>query len=214
MELSKGHGVIPVNPAPEPANFNAQVRIPGASYLASLPVGQTVRFKKSNSYWTRALPDLHRAYHGICAYTCHYIPSDTGMDTADHFQPKKAFPNLAYEWTNLRLVSNRMNARKGTFTDVVDPFAVLPGMFELDFPSLQVKPGAAMTGTNRSLADSTIKRLKLNHERNINARLEYVVRYRDSRYDFQHLAEHAPFIYSELQRQGISRAQLTVLLPP
>jgi hypothetical protein len=106
-----------------------------------------------------------------------------------------------------------MNGRKGNHTDVVDPFLVIPGMFRMNFPSLQVQTGEGLPIGAARLAASTIKRLKLNQEKNIKARLEYVIRFRDRKHSLDHLKDHAPFIYSELRRQGITRQRLGILMP-
>jgi hypothetical protein len=96
-----------------------------------------------------------------------------------------------------------MNGRKGEHTDVVDPIAVVPGMFELDFPSLQVRAGAGMTGTDLTLANTTIDRLDLNEEGCIDVRLEYVLSFRDEHIDLEYLSRKAPFIASEITRLDI-----------
>jgi hypothetical protein len=204
--------VIPVVAAGEPANFNALVRIPGAAYLASLPAGQPPTFRKKD-FWRKIIGELHSGYSGICAYTCHFIPRDTGSNTVEHFRPKKLHPNEAYEWSNYRLVCGTMNGRKGDHVDVVDPFAVVPGMFVIDFPSLQVVEGSGLAPPIRALASSTIKRLKLNSRVNIEARLEYVMQYRNSHVDRHYISTHAPFIHSELDRQNISQGRLVEMYP-
>ena len=205
--------MIKVKAAHEPPGFDAKVRKPGHTYLGSVPAGKKVRFR-GREYWRKVLDELHDSYQGICAYTCHYIPADTGGDTVEHFEPKSLVPSLAYEWSNYRFVCSRLNARKGNRTDVVDPFLVPKGMFRMHFPSLQVQVGEGLSAAHVKLAKSTIKRLKLNQERNIKARLEYVTRYRDGKHSLSHLEDHAPFIHGELKRQRLTRARLTILMPP
>lgn len=198
--------------AAEPADFDRKVRAPGDAFLKSLPAGAKVNFR-GREYWRKILRELHNSYNGICAYTCHYIPLDVGGDTVEHFMPKKSYPALAYEWANFRLVCSRLNGRKKDHQDVVDPFLITPGMFELMFPSLLIREGSGLSAANKKLAKSSIARLKLNHERNIEARLEYVLRYRDGKHSLLHLSDHAPFIHNELTRQGLNSASLKVLMP-
>ena len=202
--------MILVNQQPEPASFDTRVRQPGLSYLAGLDPQEKVSFRY-REYWRRVIDELHAAYNGICAYTCHYIPLDTGGDTVEHFLPKDQQPLLAYEWENFRLVCNRLNGRKGNYNDVIDPFAVELGMFVLDFPSMQVSHGPGLRAPLRKLARSTIARLKLNHERNVMARLRYVTEYCNGNISSAYLRRHAPFIGSELTRQGITKAALQVM---
>lgn len=204
--------MIQVTSAAEPPNFNNLVRVPGNAFLRSLPTGVTPDWRRRD-YWRKIIPELHSAYGGICAYTCHYIPEDTGSNTVEHFQPKKLFPNDAYEWSNYRLVCGRMNGRKGDHQDVVDPFVVVAGMFELDFPSLQVAIGSGLSTANDVLARSTRERLKLNDDVNIRARLAYVLDYRHGHIARSHITSHAPFIDREMTRQNITRQLLAIMFP-
>ena len=201
--------MIKIDLANEPTSFDQNVRVPGSDYLASL-AGSPVDFS-NREYWRRCLTDLHSAYNSICAYTCHWIPLDTGSDTVEHFVAKKTDPDLAYEWSNFRLVCGRLNSRKGIHSDVVDPFAVSPGMFELDFPSLQIMEGLNIGARKSSLALSTISRLKLNDERCLRMRQQYVEELRDGHISFDYLERHAPFLAYEIDRQGIRNNLHTVM---
>ena len=199
--------MIGVQQANEPNQFNASVRTPGMAYLASLLPHQRPDFRNRN-YWKTILRDLHAAYGGICAYTCHWMAYDVGSDTVEHFRPKSAYPNLAYEWTNYRLVCSRMNARKGRFEDVIDPFDVTPGMFTLHFPSLNVVTGSNLTNTQRTLVETTIRRLRLNDPRSIDTRQEYVKSYLAKHISAAYLRDKAPFLMSELVRQSLDKRKL------
>jgi hypothetical protein len=201
--------MIPVAPAPEPANFNARVREPGQKFLQDKDLTRPIRFR-GREYWRRTLGEMHDLYSGICAYTCHYIPLDTGSDTVEHFLARRSHPGLAYEWGNFRFVCNRMNGRKSDYCDVVDPFQVTLGMFELDFPSLQISAGNGTAGAIKTLANSTIARLKLNEERTVKARLKWVIDLRDNKINGAYMEEHAPFIHSEMARLGITQADLPI----
>jgi hypothetical protein len=195
--------MIPVVPADEPDDFDAQVRQKGATFLAGVEAGKKPKFK-GKEFWRHSLSALHTAYGGICSYTCHFIPFDTGADTVEHFRPKDLYPGQAYEWANFRLVCARLNARKGVHEDVLDPFTIGQGTFLLDFPSLQILPAEGLDEGVRARAESTIERLKLNDERTIKARLRYVIDLRDGLVDFALVARDAPFIASEIVRQGLA----------
>jgi hypothetical protein len=188
---------------PEPDIFNARVRIPGINYLAKNPSPTTSEFN-NHSYWRRVLHNLHDAYRGICAYSCHWIPYDTGADTVEHFLPKDIYPDQAYEWVNYRLVCGTLNGRKGTFSDVLDPFHIEDGWFVMDFPSLQVKPADGLEDTLTAQVWATINRLKLNHDGTCRrARERYVKYYCKGRIDMDFLWDEAPFIAYEVERQGL-----------
>jgi hypothetical protein len=187
---------------PEPQDFDTLVRVPGETFLKKHP-NPTTRQWKSRAYWRRILPDLHNAYKGICAYSCHWIPYDTGHDTVEHFQPKAVVPTQAYEWNNYRLVCGTLNGRKGT-DNVLDPFGIQDGWFILDFPSLLVKPGQNLTTSIRQEILQTIERLGLNDEGTcLRARARYVKCFCTGVFPFQHLIEEAPFIAREIQRQNL-----------
>lgn len=185
--------------ANEPAHFDTRVRRRGARFLATIPTTETVDFE-GHEYWREILFDLHSAYDEICAYSCHWIPADTGADTVEHFVPKSVNRNGAYEWANFRLVCSRLNSRKGAHQDVVDPFTVTQNTFHLHFPSLCVVPGTR----NVRAARSTIRRLDLNDARCINVRQHYVEQYLNGHIKFTHIKTHAPFLAFELIRQNIS----------
>ena len=47
--------MIPVRCAPEPANFDAEVRQPGNAWLRNNPNAKPSKFEP---YWTKCIPDL------------------------------------------------------------------------------------------------------------------------------------------------------------
>ena len=53
----------------------------------------------------------------------------------EHFAPKKKHPDHAYIWENYRLVCTVMNSRKRDFENVLDPFEVEDGWFQIQFNS-------------------------------------------------------------------------------
>ena len=189
-----------------------EVRQPGTAFLNTLPAGQGVDFS-GHEYWRKCLRDLNHSYRSVCAYTCHWIPLDTGADTVKHFLAKSTHPTLAYEWSNFRLVCNRLNGRKGKYTDVVDPFEITDGMFAINFPSLQVIPGPGANEKERKIVESSIKRLKLNDERCVRARLEYTEAFRDRNINITYLRQKAPFLAFEIDRQGLAGKLRQVMRP-
>jgi hypothetical protein len=152
--------MIRVNQAAEPENFDDRVRRRGLRFLGNPPKKPTVKQWRNHSYWREVGHQLYDAYSGICAYSCHWIPYDTGADTVEHFRPKDTYPAEAYEWSNYRLVCATLNGRKGAFEDVLDPFVIQNGWFIIDFPSMLVKPDSDLDPVLQESVDATIIRLE------------------------------------------------------
>ncbi len=187
----------------EPGEFDERVRQPGKNYLETNPNPTSCEFS-NHSYWRKISGKLHSGYDGICAYTCHRIWRDTGWGTVEHFVPKSVHPQLAYEWSNYRLVCGRLNGRKGKHQDVIDPFLINEVMFVIDFPSLLIKPYDQLSDDRTQQVHDSIHRLKLNeNETNVSARQTYVEEYCREDISFDFLRRNAPFLYREITRQGI-----------
>src|SRR5215831_15757470 len=133
--------MIPVKPQSEPDVFDRLVRIPGINFLKQLSGAKpTDKQWKLHAYWKEVRPQLEKCYHCVCAYYAHWIPSGSCHVTVDHYIPKSAEPELAYEWSNFRLACTNANARKSNFQDVLDPFQIEDNWFILEFPALLLKP--------------------------------------------------------------------------
>jgi hypothetical protein len=194
--------VIRVEPQPEPADFDGLVRQPGKAFLKEVP-SPTSKQWTGRSYWRKVVATLHDVYGGICAYSCHWIPHDTGGKTVEHFRPKSLYPQEAYEWSNYRLVCATLNGRKGDYEGVLDPFEIEDGWFVLDFPSMLVKPAADLEAGLRAKVLATRNRLKLNDDEScVKARLRYVRLYCEMR-NLPYLHREAPFIAREIERQRL-----------
>ncbi len=89
---------------------------------------------------------------------------------------------------------------KGT-GDIVDPFKVQPGWFELDLGTCLVRRGKAAPPEEYERIESTLTILNL--RQCIAQRLEYVGSYRMGDADLAGVERYAPFIASELRRQGL-----------
>jgi hypothetical protein len=195
--------MIHVDAQPEPEDFDQLVRQPGQAFLA-LNQHPNSRTWATHSYWTRVLGQLHDSYRGICAYSCHWIPYDTGGATVEHFLPKNLHPQRAYEWTNYRLVCLTLNNLKGVREDILDPFIVQPGWFVIDFPSLIVRPGPDVDDVLANRIWTTITCLGLNRRDTCwKSRRRYVEAYCLDNISFEHLLSEAPFIALELERQDL-----------
>jgi hypothetical protein len=187
----------------EPRIFETRVRRRGRRFIKDNPHPTTKQWR-THQYWREVATDLHDLYEGICAYSCHWIPYDTGADTVEHFRPKDLYPREAYEWSNYRLVCSTLNGRKGVNEDVLDPFLVENGWFIIDFPSMIVKPNSILSVARRQAIQDTIDRLGLNDEGTcLRSRVKWLSDYCNNDISLDYLRRNAPFIIAELERQQI-----------
>lgn len=222
--------MMPVAQAPAPPEFDAKVRQPGLRAIAEMvgkpsPYPRTAGKKHQQladkqgqpvtneqdipadafpAYWREALPEMLVAYDRRCAYLAMYIHHATGTPTVDHVLPKSYAWNQVYEWSNYRLCAAIINSKKGALLTLVDPFAIDNEWFALNLKTFQVERGANAPPAERARIDATLP--VLNHRLCIQERGEYVRWYRlgpgAGGFDLQHLEHRAPFIASELRRQG------------
>jgi hypothetical protein len=179
--------VIHVEAQPEPDDFDELVRRPGRSALET-------RRPELPPYWRACLPELRRRYRDVCAYLCVFIPPGTGAPSTEHFAPKSKNRELAYEWSNYRLVCTLMNARKREFEDVLDPFEIPDGLFELDLSFLQVTPSPGLDQPARERVQATIDRLGLNDQECIDARAVYYNPFVEGQLTLELLDRWSPFV--------------------
>jgi hypothetical protein len=222
--------MIPVTPAQEPPSFNDKVRRPGLAAIGEL-VGELplepkpgrkrpkiaekredIPPDKFPPIWTEALPDLLTAYNRICAYTTFRIEKVTSSGSVDHMIPKSLAWDKVYEWSNYRLACAIMNTRKGKFADVLDPFDVKAGWFELELIGFEILPSAALRGELRSKVDYTIARLGLNDYDCRERRHDDAQDYWHSEITFNHLERRSPFVALEIKRQRKLRTEDMFLL--
>jgi hypothetical protein len=207
--------MIPVPEAQEPSSFDAKVRKKGLRAISELSGDKPNRksaFKavatsrdkippaSFPTYWRDCLSDLMVAYYYICAYTCFRIHPVTGGRTVDHFAPKSRSWDKVYEWSNYRLACSAINAAKNSFEDVIDPFTLKPGYFELELVGYQVIPGSGLDDSERLLVQATIDRLGLDQYNDDRAR--DAEDYLAAEISLARLRKESPFVASELHRQG------------
>ena len=211
--------MIPVELQPEPDGFDRQVRQPGLDAIREMTGAMSrpgpgrkreviaespedIPSGKFPEIWRKALPDLLKAYNRICAYACLYIHRTTGAAGVDHFAPRSRKWDRIYEWDNYRLACSLMNSRKGRFDDVLDPVGLEPGTFVLDLVSMKALPGKDLEGDRLIEAQDTIRRLGLASDDYASALGDYYEAYSTGEVTFAFLEERAPFLASELCRQG------------
>lgn len=211
--------MIPVTPAQEPDDFDSKVRQPGLSAIDEM-LGKPPRISRTGPrrkkiadrpgqippdkfppFWRRALGDMLDAYERRCAYLALYLERATGGPSVDHAIPKSRAWRKVYEWSNYRLSARLINAKKGE-TTVLDPFEIEAGWFALELYGFQVVPGPRAPKKRIAEIDRTIEDLGLNRRECRRAREEYVVDYERGEIRLAFLERRAPFIASELRRQG------------
>jgi hypothetical protein len=185
----------------QPARFSSEVEVLGQAWLAANPVKK--KGEKLPPLWQKCLPELRQSYKGICAYFCIYVRPATGASSADHFIAKSSNRALAYSWDNYRFACSRMNARKNDASDVLDPFTILDGWFELYFPTMQVRPAKNLSAATLQAVRSTIRRLKLNSHECCQECEEYWNDYYQNGLAIDRLFRYAPFIALEAVRQNL-----------
>lgn len=211
--------MIRVEPAPEPPDFDQDVRRPGRAAIAELigeaagerpgPHREKVAERPEDippaafpPFWRRALPDMLESYHRLCAYLSLYIEHATGARTVDHVIPRSKAWDQVYEWPNYRLACALMNSRKGATDRVLDPFQLEDDWFALELVEFQVKVGSGAQGAIAERVEATIEQLGLNDTECLRAREEYVKAYLEGHIDHDYLCRRAPFVARELERQG------------
>lgn len=177
-----------------------EVQSDGTSISVPIDRPEDLPASKIEPYWTKAIADLMQAYDEVCAYSCFRIHPVTGAASVDHMAPKSRAWDRVYEWDNYRLAAARLNARKNAFGDVLDPFEVQNGWFELELVGFQVLPAHGLTAAIRQEIQNTIDRLKLDDLRS--AREEDAVSYWEEQVSFARLMKESPFVAMELRRQG------------
>lgn len=124
--------MIPVpHPIPEPYDFDDDCRKKGLAWLKKNP-----NCKRPKDFWSPFRHALADGFSDRCGYSAMWISSGT----VDHFVSIHADQTLAYEWSNYRYVEGWINGSKNKCneTEILDPFDVENGWFEILLPSLQL----------------------------------------------------------------------------
>ncbi len=148
--------MIKISQAPEPAEFDENVRQPGLKFLKEHPDAEP------RDFWSACKGELYAAYRGYCAYTTFRIVPRTDA-TVDHFIPKSIRRDLCYEWSNYRLCSPHANAVKKDATGLLDPVSLPEDAFFLrEDGSIEANPAAFASENELAAAVYTVSRLRLN----------------------------------------------------
>lgn len=198
--------MIPVALPNTPVNFEARVRQPGLAFLTTT-LHPTHAEWNAHNYWSRVHGELYAGHAGICVYCASWTPrrhGTGGIDhtSIDHFVPKSRLPREAYNWTNFRLSRSKLNQRKDRFEDVIDPCALQPGLFRLDFTTFLIQPAPGIPAASRDRVRDTVDRLGLNSDNQyVIERARAIYRYVAGRATFAEITRRYPFIAAEMLAQ-------------
>jgi hypothetical protein len=193
----RSKAVIPFTLQDEPASFEADCRTRGRKWLAKNPAYEN----RPKDYWSKFEPELRSAFREMCGWCAMHIM----RGQVDHFVPcatlkKTGRDALAYEWSNFRYIDGWINQKK-LHADVLDPFVVQDGWFEITLPSLQLLPTEKIPIEYRELAKYTLTRLGLrDHEVVVRFREGWFSLYRNGELTLDGLRKMAPLIAMAVER--------------
>lgn len=185
--------MIRVVPPGEPPAFDGECRRKGTAWLRSHRGALRPR-----DFWGRFKPALADGFHGLCGYGAMFEP----VGTIDHFTSWKRAPHLAYEWSNYRFAAQWINSSKQKADDeVLDPFEVEDGWFEVLLPSLQLVVTDKVPAPLRAKALRTLERLHLrDDERVIRQRREWYRMYQEGELSLEGLKRKAPLLARAVEK--------------
>jgi hypothetical protein len=190
--------MIPVERAPEPNGFEANVRSKGLAWIES----QRRPISRFPNHWCWCEPHLHAAFRGRCGWAAVWISSGQ----VEHFISQTACvdqgrPELAYDWNNLRYIMPELNSKKSRRPSVLDPFDVQPGWFEIVLPQLHLRMTEQVPASHRELARTTLEFLGLtNGPKLMRLRRKYMQQYRDGKTRIALLDEDFPLLADALRK--------------
>ncbi len=187
--------MIRFEPPVEPPRFEQQVRVPGTRWLTNNPNATT----RPPNHWNRCKSDLADGFKNLCAYSAMYEP----VGTVDHFVSWDEDRSLAYEWSNYRYASGWINSSKKSLKaeEILDPFEVEDGWFEIILPSLQLVVSVSVSAYIKARAEFVLSRLHLrDDERVLRQRREWYRMYQEGGLTLKELWLKAPLIAAAIAR--------------
>lgn len=189
--------MIHFHPVPEPREFHGCARVRGNAWLATHPDA-----KRPRDLWSPFKSDLASGFCDLCAYSVIYEP----VGSVDHFVSWHEDRSKAYEWDNYRYCAEWINKSKQNEPsgNLLDPFTVQPGWFEIILPSLQLTVTDSVPCGLRARAEYTLKRLHLIHdERVMRQRREWYRMYQSGELNLPGLRKKAPLIADAVVKAGL-----------
>lgn len=186
--------MIRVIPAPEPDYFDREVRQKGLQWLKN----PTNDGKRPKEYWQACYDDLRNAFACLCGYGAMWLPEGT----VDHYLSCANHRNKAYEWSNYRFASQRINSSKGKKDGkVLDPFEVDDEWFAILLPSLQLVLTQKVPSEVLDRAQYTLAVLKLGDDmRIVEQRAAWYELHKSGDLTLAGLKEKAPLIARAVEK--------------
>jgi hypothetical protein len=188
--------VIPCERVPKPAGFREKAEIPGERWLQRCPDNVRPR-----DFWSPFRPALADGFRDLCAYSAIFDANGT----VDHFVSLSEDRSKAYDWDNYRYCSEWINKSKGSLhsSQLLDPFEVCAGWFEILLPSLQLRVSEEVPPAIRARAECLIERLHLrDDERALRTRRSWLTLYEDGELTLGGLRKRAPLIAEAVERRS------------
>lgn len=193
------------NPILEPKDFDKECRVKGKAWLVKHPAA-----KRPTDLWSPFRLALADGFVDRCGYCAMYIASGT----VDHSVSWNEDKNLAYEWSNFRYVDNWVNSSKSKkkAAELLDPFDVVEGWFEIILPSLQLVISDTIPPEFRERAENTLKELPIrDDERVLRPRRKWLSLYEQGM-PLEILREMAPLIAVAVEKkQALEAAEKRAL---
>lgn len=189
--------MIPVpNPIDEPEDFEDECRQAGNEWLAKNP-----DCKRPRDFWSPFRKALADGFSSRCGYGAMWVSSGT----VDHFVSCNEDKTQAYQWSNYRYVEGWVNSSKKNknSADILDPFDVQAGWFEILLPSMQMVLTDTVPDKFRSRAEYTLSEFPLrDDERILRTRREWYRMYQDGEMTLEGLRKKAPLIAAAVEKQA------------
>lgn len=179
-----------------------QARQRGQQWLETHPSD-----KRPVDYWSEFRDALAVGFRDRCGYGAMWIPSGT----VDHFVSCNEDRTQAYEWSNYRYLDGWLNSSKSKkrSQDLLDPFEVGEGWFEIDLPSLQLKLTNAVPAEYRARAEQTLRNLPIrDDERLIKQRRAWYELYEQGELTLDGLRKKAPLIAAAVEKRAATKSTL------
>lgn len=188
--------MIPVaNPINEPPDFDKKCRQAGAAWLLANPTA-----KRPKGLWTKFNGNLRKGFSSRCGFQGIFLSSGT----VDHFESWSKNKALAYEWSNFRFVEGWLNSSKnGKPTEnIMDPFHVGQGWFEVLLPSLQLSVSDSIPPEHKAKAEKTLEILPIrDDERAVQTRRAWMKLYEDGEITLNGLDRMFPLLAVAIRKR-------------
>jgi hypothetical protein len=189
------------HPISKPAQFDQRCEGPGLDWL-----GKNPNSERMPAHWTKFQTELADGFSNRCGWWAMWIADGA----VDHFLSRKHYRHLAYSWDNYRYIAGTVNSSKKTLDDqVLDPFEVQDGWFEVLLPSMQLVTTLALPAGLATKATFTLKKLHLQNGAKVRrCRHKWYESYKAGNLSMAGLEDFAPLVAT-----AVKNWQTASLLP-